>query len=131
MHCEDFPGIAIRIRKPELILTSKATGSVLLDPLQDALYLKTFLQAAISSTDSTSIPKWSTELSRPVDDTREVQGRLRQIEFCVILRLLLRCHAKYLLIKRHRCRDIAHQRHVVSWRSPLWLVKAPCLHLLT
>ena len=43
MHCEDFPGIAIRIRKPELILTSKATGSVLLDPLQDALCLKTFL----------------------------------------------------------------------------------------
>ena len=39
---------------------------------------------------------------------REVQGRLGKIKFCIILRLFLRCNAKYLLIKRHRCRDIAH-----------------------
>ena len=42
MHREDFPGVAIRIRKPELILTSKTTGGIFLYPLQDALCLETF-----------------------------------------------------------------------------------------
>src|SRR5687767_15946070 len=106
MHCEDFPGIAIRIRKPELILTSKATDSVLLDLTQNPLCLKTFLPGGnffYGLDFDPQVVNGTQPSGRRYQ--REVQGRLGQIEFCVILRLLLRCHAKYLLIKRHRCRS--------------------------
>jgi hypothetical protein len=40
---KDLPGIAVRIRKPELVLPSKATGDVVLDSLKYPFTLQTSL----------------------------------------------------------------------------------------
>ena len=46
MHRKDFPGVAVRIGEPQLVLPREAAGDVLLDFLQNALRLQALFPGA-------------------------------------------------------------------------------------
>jgi hypothetical protein len=45
MDGKDFPGIAVRIREPQLILARETTGDVVLDLFENTLFLQALLPA--------------------------------------------------------------------------------------
>jgi hypothetical protein len=73
MDGKDLPCNPVRIGEPEFILPGKAASDVLFDFFENALLLKPLFPCCDirNRLDLNPIPKWSTELILPVDDTSE------------------------------------------------------------
>jgi len=109
MDGKDFPSIAVRICKPELTLSSEATGDVILYLFKYPFMLQTGLPLTDLLHRLDLDPQMIDGTHRSGGEhQRKVQRRSLQVKLGVVRYLLLRLHPEYLFVERHRLGHITH-----------------------